>query len=44
MERELAKLVWQRADYRCEYCQVPQARDPLPFEIDHPLLRDNPAP
>jgi hypothetical protein len=35
MERSLQRLVWQRAGNRCEYCQVPQSRDPLPFEIDH---------
>jgi len=35
MERGLAELVWKRAGGRCEYCQVLQANDPLPFEIDH---------
>jgi hypothetical protein len=35
MDRELEELVWQRAGYRCEYCQVAQAFDRLPFEIDH---------
>jgi hypothetical protein len=35
MERSLQELVWQRAGNRCEYCQVPQSRDRLPFEIDH---------
>jgi len=27
--------VWRRAGNRCEYCQVQQAFDRLPFEIDH---------
>jgi hypothetical protein len=35
MERALERLVWQRADGRCEYCQVPQVFDVLPFQIDH---------
>ena len=35
MERSLVQLIWRRAGDRCEYCQVPQDRDRLPFEIDH---------
>jgi len=35
MERALEELVWRRAQHRCEYCQMPQAYDDLPFEIDH---------
>jgi hypothetical protein len=35
MERSLQELVWQRAGNRCEYCQMPQSSDPIPFEIDH---------
>src|SRR5262249_41106539 len=35
MERALEELVWQRAGSRCEYCQVAQEYDRLPFEIDH---------
>jgi hypothetical protein len=35
MERALQEAVWQRAHDRCEYCQMPQSRDPIPFEIDH---------
>jgi len=34
-EAALTELVWTRAKRRCEYCQMPQAFDPLPFEIDH---------
>jgi hypothetical protein len=33
--KSLKELVWSRANARCEYCQVPQAHDPLPFELDH---------
>ena len=35
MERRLRELVWQRAGSRCEYCQMHQTHDRLPFEIDH---------
>ena len=42
MERSLQELVWQRAGQRCEYCQVPQSRDPIPFEIDH-IIAENHA-
>jgi hypothetical protein len=35
MERSLEGLVWRRAAGRCEYCQVSQTDDRLPFEIDH---------
>ena len=40
MERSLQELVWRRAGHRCEYCQVPQERDRLPFEIDH-IIAEN---
>jgi hypothetical protein len=39
MERALEELVWQRAEACCEYCQVPQAYDRLPFEIDHIIAK-----
>ncbi|MEK7832421.1 MAG: HNH endonuclease signature motif containing protein [Acidobacteriota bacterium] len=35
----LEKLVWQRAQRMCEYCQMPQSYDELPFEIDHIIAR-----
>lgn len=35
MDAALARLVWQRAKGRCEYCQMPQAADDACFEIDH---------
>jgi hypothetical protein len=35
MDRELEDLVRERAGHRCEYCQVAQEFDRLPFEIDH---------
>ena len=39
MEQALVKLVSERAGHRCEYCHVPQDRDPLPFEIDHIIAK-----
>jgi hypothetical protein len=35
MERALESLIWQRANGRCEYCQVSPADLDLPFEVDH---------
>ena len=35
MNRELVRLVWDRAGDRCEYCLIPQFAFPLPFQIDH---------
>jgi len=44
MERTLEEFVWQRACHRCEYCQVPQACDRLPFEIDHVIAKKHRGP
>jgi HNH endonuclease len=44
MERSLQDLVWQRAKARCEYCQVPQEFDRLPFEIDHVIAESHDGP
>src|SRR5438132_887923 len=35
MDRALENRVRARARRRCEYCQMPQANDELPFEIEH---------
>lgn len=35
MKRSLQALIRRRAGDRCEYCQLPQSHDPVPFEIDH---------
>jgi hypothetical protein len=40
MERSLQGLVRRRAGHRCEYCQMPQSRDPIPFEVDH-IIAEN---
>jgi len=35
MDAALTRLVWQRANHFCEYCQLSQEYDDRPFEIDH---------
>jgi hypothetical protein len=35
MNRLLLKQVRQMAGDRCEYCRMPRACDPLPFQADH---------
>jgi hypothetical protein len=35
MNRQLVNQVRQRAGRRCEYCHMPGAYDPLPFQFDH---------
>ena len=35
MNRQLSEIIRQRALYRCEYCLLPEAAFPLPFQIDH---------
>lgn len=37
-------MVWQRALRACEYCQMPQSYDELPFEIDHIIARKHGGP
>src|SRR5258708_5081671 len=44
MERALQELVWRRANRRCEYCQVAQDNDRLPFEIDHIIAMKHHGP
>lgn len=39
MDAALTRLVWQRANGRCEYCRMPQAADAATFEIDHIVAR-----
>jgi len=35
MDRELQRLIWERARNRCEYCRIPSEASLLPFQIDH---------
>src|SRR5438105_102960 len=44
MKRSLARQVWTRADSRCEYCQMAQRQDALPFEIDHVIAESHGGP
>ena len=39
MDAALIRLVWRRANHRCEYCRVSQDFEKLPFEIDHIIAR-----
>jgi hypothetical protein len=44
IDAALARLVRRRAGARCEYCQMPQAADADPFEIDHIIARKHGGP
>ena len=39
MDAATERLVRQRAGERCEYCRLPQAITPMPFEVDHIIAR-----
>ena len=41
MDRDLEQLIWNRAAAVCEYCQMPQRFDDLPFEIDHVVAQSH---
>jgi hypothetical protein len=44
MDAALRRLVWRRANGRCEYCQMPQAADDATFEIDHIVAEKHHGP
>ncbi len=44
MNSQLASLIWRRAQSACEYCQMPQEYDDLPFQIDHIIARKHKGP
>ncbi len=44
MDEQLCRLVRERAKERCEYCQVPQEFDELPFHIDHIISQKQHGP
>ncbi len=44
MDRALVELIWNRAGNACEYCHIPQAFYPAPFEIDHVIARHHEGP
>jgi len=39
MDGQRADFVRQRAEFCCEYCQLPQALSSIAFEIDHIVAR-----
>jgi hypothetical protein len=39
VDAALVRHVWQRAQRRCEYCQLYQDHDELAFEVDHVIAR-----
>lgn len=41
MDPSLVREVWRRAGGACEYCRMPQACYPAPFEIDHIIARQH---
>lgn len=41
MRKSLNRKVWKRAKGRCEYCQMPQEFDELPFEIEHVIAEQH---
>jgi len=41
MSPRLKRRVRQRAGGRCEYCQLPEHLDPLPFHIDHVIAKQH---
>src|SRR5262249_9352910 len=44
MKRSLERQVWRRADSCCGYCQMPQACDAIPFELDHVIALSHAGP
>jgi len=41
MDARLRQLVRQRADGRCEYCDLRQEQEPLTFHVEHILPRQH---
>ncbi len=44
MDAALIRLVWKRAEDCCEYCQLSQEWDEIPFEIDHIISKKHQGP
>jgi hypothetical protein len=38
---DLVRRVKERAEGRCEYCQLPSALHPAPFQIDHVIAKQH---
>jgi len=41
VSKELSALVRERAQYRCEYCRIPEGFAELEFQIDHVVARQH---
>jgi hypothetical protein len=41
VNQQLLRLIWERADSRCEYCRIPHPQYKLPFQIDHIIARQH---
>ena len=41
MNRTLLNQVRQLSNHRCDYCHMPTAYDPLPFQVDHILAQQH---
>jgi 5-methylcytosine-specific restriction endonuclease McrA len=41
LNADLIRRVWERAEGRCEYCHLPSAFHPAPFQIDHIIARQH---
>ncbi|HEY2411998.1 MAG TPA: HNH endonuclease signature motif containing protein [Pirellulaceae bacterium] len=39
MDAALRKAVWERANSKCEYCQIRHSSERLPFELEHVVAR-----
>jgi 5-methylcytosine-specific restriction endonuclease McrA len=44
MDEQLAAAVRERAGHACEYCRVPGAYHPGPFEIEHVIPQQHGGP
>lgn len=44
MNPDLVRQVWFRAGRRCEYCHLPAAAAPAPFQIDHITAKQHGGP
>ncbi|MCA9139908.1 MAG: HNH endonuclease [Planctomycetales bacterium] len=44
MDNSLRDFIRVRAGHRCEYCQVPEAYDRLPFQPDHIIAEKHGGP
>src|SRR5947209_2383349 len=41
MKRSTVRAIWARAQSRCEYCQLTQDQDFIPFQIDHVIAQSH---